>query len=279
MTANEQNPNDDERKIPLTPRELKILAALEKWGVLGVAQLHGVAFEGASAGERSALFFNETSRKVYTSRLFKRLHRLETLALTRGHLFINHHKVYTLAERGHETLRLYQLKALPGFRDSIDESLVEHELTVAAAGLVMQELLGLTVRTERDRFQWNSHGGRQPAPERGISDLWIVDRARPKAVEVEMHQKSERRYAEIFDAYRRRLPEGGAVLYLTAWPSGVRCILRHAQNFRAPFVYACALADFQRTAGRARFESATLDASPIRLDSRALRAPEEALTR
>ena len=268
---NGQNADGKSREIPLTPRDLKVLGALETWGVLGMGQLHGLAAGTVSDEERTRLFFNATGREVYISRLFKRLCKLEAAGLIRGHFFINHHKLFTLAEKGHALLKRRGLARMPGYRDSIEESLVDHELTVAATGLVMTELLNLTVRTERERFQWSSRGGRGPSPERGISDLWIVDHVQPKAIEVEMHQKSEKRYEDIFEAYRRRMPDGGAVLYLTAWPSGVRCILTHAQTFRAPFIYACSLADFRGSAGRAPFESATVEDGPIILAPRGAR--------
>ncbi|MDE2490208.1 MAG: hypothetical protein KGM24_05135 [Elusimicrobia bacterium] len=244
---------------------MKILAALEVWGVLGVGQLHGLAAEDAPAAERTDLFFNEMDRRLYWTRLFKRLVRLESQGCIRGHVFVNHRKAYTLAARGHELLHRGGLARLAGYRDSIEESLLDHELTAAAAGLVMTELLGLDVRSERERFQWTGRGGRARAPERGGSDLWIVDRRRPKAVEIEMGQKSEGRYEDIFEGYRRRMPPGGAVLYLTAWPTGVGCILRHARRHRASFVYACSLADFRRTAGRAPFVCAADEEPAIHL--------------
>jgi len=273
---NELDANVKSQEIPLTPRDLKVLAALEIWGVLGLGQLHGiVSGKGVPIAEKTRLFFDETDRRDYWRWFSKRLTVLVQSAYIKAHFFVNHHKIFTLAEKGHELLKRRGLARMPGYRDSIDESLVDHELTANAAGLVMTDLLGLTVRTERERFRWSNHGGRRPAPERGISDLWIVDHLHPKAIEIEMHQKSERRYEEIFEAYRRKMPDGGAVLYLTAWPSGVRCILTHAQTFRAPFIYACSLAEFRRSGGRALFQSATVEDAPISLAPRAAR---EALT-
>ncbi|MDP3544361.1 MAG: hypothetical protein Q8T11_18000 [Elusimicrobiota bacterium] len=269
---NEQNADGKSKEIPLTPRDLKVLGALETWGVLGLGQLHGiVSGKGVSAAEKTRLFFDETDRRDYWRWFSKRLTVLAQDAYIKAHFFINHPKIFTLAEKGHEILKRRGLARMQGYRDSIEESMVDHEMKVSAAGLVMSQLLGLTVRTERERFQWMGRGGRGPSPERGISDLWIVDNLQPKAIEVEMHQKSEKRYEEIFEAYRRRMPDGGAVLYLTAWPSGVRCILTHAQTFRAPFIYACSLADFRGSAGRAPFESATVEDGPIILAPRGAR--------
>ena len=83
---------------------------------------------------------------------------------------------------------------------------------------------------------------------------WI-ESPEPKAIEVELTQKSRRRYETIFDAYRRR-PRTAAVLYLTGWPGGAAMILKNAREQRAPFVYACALDEFRRTAGRCVFRGA-----------------------
>lgn len=125
-------------------------------------------------------------------------------------------------------------------------------MQVAAVGLVLTEILHLRVRTERERYVWPTPGGRSPAPSRAVSDLWIVD-DRPKAIEVELSQKSEARYKETWDAYRLRLPHGSALLYLAGWPDGVRCVLDLARRFRVPFIYAASILDFRASYGRVPF--------------------------
>jgi hypothetical protein len=251
----EQNSHQLKMELHLGSRDWKIFSALEKWGVLGVGQLNGLGLDG-NGPERVRLMFNDWLRTDSTTRISKRLRQLEEAAYIRGHFYLHHPKLHTLSDKGYRLLKTHGRSLMPGYRDSIEESLVPHELTVNAVGLVMSELLGLEVTTERERFVWSGRGGRSPAPQRAISDLWIVDEERPKAIEVEMTQKSQSRYEEIFEAYRRRLPTGGEVLYLTAWPSGVRCILEHARESRAPFIYACSIEDFRRSAGRAPFQGA-----------------------
>lgn len=245
-------------KLVLTPRDLRVLSHLEKWGILGLGQLYGTVVEtGAGAQARVARFFNETSRRDYGRWFTQRLTALCGLGYLKEHYYVNHPKMFTLAERGHAELEGRSLSILKRFRDSLSEELLSHELTVAAVGLVLTELHGLRVRTERERYVWTGPrgGGRSPAPVRAVSDLWVVD-SRPKAIEVEMGQKSESRYKEIWDAYRLRLRENAVVLYLTAWPDGVNCIRRLARKFHAPFIHVCALSEFRNTCGSAAFEGA-----------------------
>lgn len=245
-----------DQKITLTPRDLKVLSHLEKWGILGLGQLFGIAVETEAGPQaRVARFFNEYERADY-GRWFP--HRLITLCRSghlKGHSYVNHPKMFTLAERGHAELERRSLSLGHRYRDSLSEELLSHELHVAAVGLVLTELYGLRVRTERERYVWTGRGGRSPAPVRAVSDLWVVD-TQPKAIEVEMSKKSETRYKDIWDAYRLRLDGNAVVLYLTAWPDGVRCIRRLARQFHASFVHVCGMAEFRQTCGRAPFVGA-----------------------
>ena len=237
----------------LTDRDFRVLFSLEKWGVLGLGQLLGLVMtSGLSAEERTRRFFNFVANDDYQRGLAKRL-----LALVeRGHIhqrfYMNRSKVFTLAERGYLNLIKKGMSNKRGFRHRISDELLTHEMTVASVGLVLSEVLQLRVRTERERYVWTGRGGRQPAPVRAVSDLWVVGAA-PRAIEVELSQKSEARYKEIWDAYRLRLPENAAVLYLTSWADGVRCIVNHARHFHASFIYACGLREFQESCGLAPF--------------------------
>jgi len=251
-------------KLELTSRDWKVLSGLEKWGVLGLGQLFGIAAETEAGEERRvARFFNETYRRDYSLWFSQRLTALVKHGYIKDNFYLNHSKAFTLAERGHKALQAQGLAVLKGFRWGISAELLSHELNVAAVGLVLSDIHGLKVRAERERYIWSSNGGRTPAPTRALSDLWIVD-PQPKAIEVEISQKSEHRYKEIWDAYRLRLPHNSPVLYLTGWPDGVRCILYHARQFRAPFVHACALDAFRASCGRAAFKG-ILEGQPFLL--------------
>jgi hypothetical protein len=232
---------------------MEALCHLEKWGILGLGQLHGIAVEtGAAPAARVARFFNTASRTDYTRWFTKRLTALGRAGYIKEHFYVNHPKMFTLAERGHAELEGRSLSIVKRYRGELSEELLSHELHVAAVGLTLTELYGLRVRTERERYVWTGRGGRSPAPVRAVSDLWVVD-AQPKAIEVEMSKKSETRYKEIWDAYRLRLSGNAVVLYLTAWPDGTRCIRRLARQFHAQFVHVCAMGDFRASRGLAPF--------------------------
>ena len=240
-------------KLNLTTRDYKVLQALEKWGVLGLGQLYGITVEmGADIPTRVGRFFNETARRDYGRWLAQRLTALAKGGLIQDHYFLNHPKIFTLDEAGHAKLQSESKAALTGFRGSISGELVNHEVHVAAVGLVLTEIFHLTARTERERYVWTSNRGRRPAPVRAVSDLWIPD-TQPKAIEVELTQKSESRYREIWEAYALRLPDNAVVLYFTGWPDGVRRILHLARQFRAPFIFACDLRAFRDSYGTAPF--------------------------
>ena len=86
-----------------------------------------------------------------------------------------------------------------------------------------------------------------------MSDLWIPDAAQPKVIEVELGQKSEKRYEQIWAAYRRGLPKGSVLLYLVGWPRGVECLLKHARRDGHWYIYVAHLRDFRRYLGRCPF--------------------------
>lgn len=242
-------------KVTPEKRDIEVLSGLEIWGILGIGQLDGLVFKkDVPPHERVSLFFNQYPKRTHYSYPYKRLCRLESAGLIKANSYVQFPRLFTLTHKGHSLLKVRDRNRLPGFRASISEAFVRHEMSVNAVGLVLSEVLGLEVTTERERFVWSGRGGWTPAPVRlAISDLWIVDQLQPKAIEVELVQKSESRYQEIWNAYRRRRPENGLVLYLTGWPHGPECILEHAERFRMDFIRVCALAQFRETGGRAPF--------------------------
>lgn len=242
-------------QVWMKKRDWKMLLALERWGVLGLGQLHGLALlDRSESADYSRLFFNDTERRDYWTRLAKRLVQLSKAGLIQIHFYENYPKLFTLGKRGHEVLKRRNKARFLGYRKSISLVQAEHEIVVNGVGLLLTELLGLEIRTERERYVWSGHGGWSPAPERvPIADLWIVDPVQPKAIEVELIQKSELRYRDIWRAYRSRLRSKAVVLYLTSWPSGVRCLLAHAARFEADFIYVCGLKEFRESQGRHPF--------------------------
>jgi hypothetical protein len=243
-------------EIQLTARDFKLLAALEKWIVLGIGQMVGLGLE-PELGQADLMerFFNRMGRDDYELGVSKRIHALEAQGYIQGHSFLRQPKAYTLTERGYNALRDEPVEHRPEIRDFVSEALIRHELKVSAVGLVLTEVLGLAAGRQHPKAVWTHAGGRRRLVVEGASDLWI-ESPEPKAFEVELTQKSKGRYEEIFDAYRRRLTRGGAVLYLTGWPGGADVILKNARAQRAPFVYACGLEEFQSSGGRCAFRGA-----------------------
>lgn len=241
--------------VKLGERDLQILSALETWGILGLGQLEGLLFRKDSAPqERLALFFNSADPGRYHRYVFRCLRRLETAGLIKAHRYVNLPKLLTLTAEGHARLRAAGRSRLPEPAGFVADSLVRHELDAAGVGLVMSELLGLPVRTERERYLWGRERGRATAPLRlALSDLWVVDEARPKAVEVERTQKSATRYRDLWELYRRRLPPGGVVLYIACWPTGAPLLLARARACLADFVYVCGLEEFKASLGTCAF--------------------------
>lgn len=233
--------------LKLGERDLDVLSALESWGILGLGQIDGLVFKRElNRAERIKLFFNETDSSVYVGYAYKRLLKLERAGLIKGISFVNFPKLYCLSLRGHETLGRRGLARLPSFRRSISASLVRHELMVNGVGLTMREILGLDVRTEMDRISRHM-GSQNLARQRRLilSDLWVVNPEQPKAIEVELRQKSWERYRKLWEVYDRHIPYKGVVLYLAGWPGGRDRLHRFARRFKAHRIHAGSLADFR----------------------------------
>ncbi|MBI4061427.1 MAG: hypothetical protein HY403_08365 [Elusimicrobia bacterium] len=242
-------------ELQLTPRDIKMLMALETWGVLGIGQLVGLGLEGTLAeAELVERFFNKMDRDDYELGVARRIHALESAGYIHGHAFLRQPKAFTLSARGFAELSDEPRERQADVRYEVSEALIRHDLKLSAVGLVLTEIHRQPARREHPQIVWVKSGGRQHFSRYNAADL-VIDTPEPKAIEVELTQKSRRRYEGIFDAYRRR-PRTGAVLYLTGWPGGAAMILKNAREQRAPFIYACALDEFRRTAGRCVFRGA-----------------------
>ncbi len=243
--------------IQLGPRDMKMLSALETWSVLGIGQLIGLGL-GATLDEAGLVerFFNTMDRNDYMLSVARRVHMLEVAGFIQGHTFLRQPKAYTLTHKGRAAISDEPVSAGSDPRNFVSEALIRHDLKVSAVGLVFTQILGLPARREHPKVVWTTSNGRGQLTLEGAADLWVDTTLGPKAVEVELTQKSRRRYAAIFETYRRRLSGDEAVLYLTGWPQGASIILRNARDQRAPFVFACALQAFRLAAGRCVFEGA-----------------------
>ncbi len=247
------------REVQLGVRDYGILEALEKWGVLGLGQLEGLSFRNTVPEVvRIGLFFNEIDRSAYTRTCYKRLRELELAGMVKAHFYLNHPKVFSLTERGHRALMERGLAKLRGYRRGISEYLLAHELAVNAVGLMIDQLLRLNVRSEADREMAGVND--KPKAKRGrliVPDLWIVNEEWPVAIEVELTQKAEARYKELWQSYKDRVPYGTKILYLTAWPEGVKCLLKLTREFEGYLIFVCDLKTFRESGGRCPFVNRT----------------------
>jgi hypothetical protein len=232
-----------------------VLVALEKWGVLGQGQIEALVFgKEMEAGQRVCLFFDGILKGRHYRSSYKVLKRLEAARLIRLHDFANA-SLYTLTGRGHTYLVQQGLARIPGFRALIAPGLVPHEVLANGSGLVLSEILGLSVSTEFER-QVLSRGSLQKSVRREefpLPDLWVTDRDQPKAIEMERTQKSAERYQKLWTFYRNNLPSSAVVLYITAFPNGPRILLARARKLLADFIYVCGLDEFLASLGRCPF--------------------------
>ena len=237
-------------------RDIQILLGLEKWGVMGLGQLDGMLFrKGIGEEERTRLFFNEIERKDYWLGAYKRLRRLELGGLIRAELYVNQRKVLFLTDRGHRTLREIGRARLKRNLRTLSEFWVRHELIVGAVGLVISEVLGLAVTSERERFQLGKFDREDMRAGLIMPDLVIPTQVQPKALEIELEPKSKKRYEKLWCGYRARLPEDAALLYLTGWPRGDQWIIELAYKLGWDFIYAAPLSEFRESLGRRGFAS------------------------
>ncbi|MFH2204438.1 MAG: hypothetical protein ABIJ96_15080 [Elusimicrobiota bacterium] len=245
-------------RIKLKSRDLEILKALEKWGVLGLGQCEGLLFwRGIEMEKRVDRFFNKADRRIYNRYGGERLLRLREAGLIRTLRFMNHPQFYCLSESGHEVLKQRGVASQVGFTRVISEDFLRHEMSVNAVGMVLQELFDLRVTTERERVEVKRLA-RLPHHNRLIlSDLWVVNGPRPRAIEVERSKKSAAAYRKIWEAYKERMLEQfpeGVVLYLTMDAPGLKKQLSaYAREWEMDFIYFAELKDFRSSMGRCQF--------------------------
>lgn len=255
--AGQEDRKQEVRKIKLRERDFKILEALAKWGALGLGQIDAAFFRRPEDWqERMRLYFNEIDRRDYWHGAYKRMEQLRQSGLVRLERYINHHQTYLLTAAGHRLLYSWGRRLVTtSFRPVLQEAYVNHELAVAAVGLVLEETSGKEILSHRQLYETRARRQRRQPKSLIQPDLWIVDQERPCAVEVELCQKSERRYRDLWEEYRRKMPDGGKVLYLTGWDNLRDTLLKLANAERLPILYAASLGDFRAARERCVFTS------------------------
>lgn len=248
-TAGERRQN-----IRLEARDLNIFSSLEAWGILGLGQIEGAFFLKDLGPERlRRVLFNEGFR--YQSAAYNRLRKLIGAGYISVHRFYGLGQFYGLTEKGHKALKVRGMADLPTFLKKISPFTAYHRILSAGVGLWASLILRLPVVSERWLFFFRK--ARRKADTRTgkflLPDIFIAAKDQQKAIEVELHQKSDRRYAELWDLYRRKLREGGSVLYLVPNDARREGLLRLARRFGAEFIYALDIPTIQKNLGCAEF--------------------------
>jgi hypothetical protein len=268
--------------MKLQERDFAVLAALERWGVMGLGQLDGMLFhKEVIAEERARLFFNEVRREDYWGRAYKRLSGLEKLGLVRVRRFPYSWPVYMLTGQGFELLQRRGKTRFDAPKQGVSDRLVRHEVAVVGVGLVLTQVLGCPVNTARETWGWMSKQyGRDNQKARLTMPDLLTENAGGKMehiVEVELTPKSKKRYRDIFDSHARRLPnhQTSKILYLVDWPGGVGQITGLGHKYETSSVYAASLSTFRATLGRCEFApSYPRNYAPFTLTAKSERTPE-----
>jgi hypothetical protein len=243
--------------MELQERDFEVLAAIERWGAMGLGQVDGLLFHaGVTAEERARLFFNDVRREDYWGRAYKRLSCLEKAGLIRTQRYVHSWPVYLLTFKGHDMLkrRGRAIFASPSYK--VSGTLVRHEIMVTAVGLVLTEVIGLRVESARQTWDWmNRKYPNQRHARLAMPDLLVDEVSSRHIVEVELTPKYKRRYAEIFASHGRRLPDQHSrILYLTGWPHGEEFLRRVARESEyGSYVNVASLEDFRATLGHSQF--------------------------
>jgi len=245
-----------ENRIHLKKRDFEILSALELWGVLGLGQVEGAFFRWAADRlQRARLLFNEGYR--HKGIAYRRLHKLERSGYIRIHRFVGHGQVYGLSEKGHRTLKQHGISRLPGYLKWVSPFTLPHRIAVAGAGLFLEKSLDIQVRGEREEWyrQKRLKRERKIYGELLVPDLTLFTATGRHRLEVELHQKSDKRYKKLWERYRDWLSKGDKVLYLVPSEQRMKGLLELARTGYFPHIFVLDLPAFRESLGEASFSN------------------------
>ena len=181
--------------------------------------------------------------------------------------------MYLLTTRGFELLRRRGKTRFETPGQGVSARLVRHESVTVGVGLMLTEVLGFSVRTARQTWDWMKRRYPHNRDARlAMPDFLIESRdgGARHIVEVELTPKSRRRYADIFHEHRKRLGNmESRVLYLVGWPGGVGQIMRLGRKFEVSAVQAAQLSDFRAKLGLCEFAPSYYPRTPFVLAKQA----------
>jgi hypothetical protein len=252
------------RKVRLQSREYEVLSELDKWGLLGLAQLEGLLFRtGAEMKERIGLFFNDYDEGTFDRYSYKRLLLLEKAGCIER--FFKRFKgwkdlqwAYGLTRRGKTVLE--QARTSRGkldFRRTWSNNLVFDYILMNGAGLVLAKILRLKV-TSRHQL------AREMRPQ-GLSEVQIQSRIPDLRIEGKWPLSMMVRIGGSWVAHSRRWLGRDIHLWLYLTPElATEPVLWRARAVGARHVYVAGLKDFRENLGgtvfrNCRDRTATLD--------------------
>lgn len=244
-------------RIELEKRDMKILSAVEVWGVLGLGHVQGAFFSlEKMAWKRAELLFNQGVRQKGCA--YRRLRKLELSGYLRLHRILGYPQVYGLTEKGHEALKARGLAKLPGYCKWVSAFTLNNRLVSASVGLLMKNIQGLPVVGERQIYQWQA-GLKRARKWWGnylIPDLMVTQRPYVP-VEVELRQKSTERYHKLWYDYRSRFGYDVRVLYLAPSKERAAGLLRdaHAPGINHSHIFVLDIPTYQESVGAANFRN------------------------
>lgn len=247
--------NNGERKRKLKDLDIKILGLLEVWGALGLGQIEGVCgSEGRADEQVEGLFFNEGFK--YAGRFYLRLRELERAGLAATQRALGSKQVYRLTDWGHAALRRQMAARLPSAQRTVCPSTLEHRIIGAGVGLLIERFLRLPVLSERQCYYAlrTNLGGKRRAGFH-LPDMTVYLPKGRCAVEVELHKKGDKSYANVWSFYKRGLKPEDRLVYLTPNQAFTQSLLETAGELGCADLYACDLPAFRRGLGRSEFRN------------------------
>jgi len=240
-------------KLEIRKRDIEILSDLELWGLLNELQVNAVFHkEKTDMSVKISWLFGKIKQAVTnTARL--RMRKLEAAGYIKIRRFPGQNKTYTLTASGHNLLKAEGRNALPAHQARISPACITHQLLTAAVGLTISKFWRSPVLSGRQILHELHKKIAQGLAHRNgniIPDLIVNDPKYPRYVEVELNQKPNKVYSEIWHRYGEILPEEYVIVYLMATNDACRRIITLAERLGMEKLYTAAIDEFRARQGR-----------------------------
>lgn len=232
----------------IMPRDFTILRALEDFRILSLEQVWAAFFGLGSCKAQSYLFLKEYCPCLgHINPAYQRLRMMAKLGYVEHNYRPRFPHVYRLTAGGHALLRGQGLAA---FKSPCPwPTNIRHSLISAGLGLFFVKVLGLSVKPERKLLSeaWPGRKNASSANEKPLADLHVSNADTEYRIEVELSQKSDERYLELWgklgEATRQDMPH---VLYTVDDSLLAGKLLRLTRSGYFPGIYIGTIEDICR---------------------------------